>query len=255
MRKGTPSISGPGAPRGRVFTLPGGSGPYLYGIIDWPAPMRYGYVVDDNGARTVVNALGVGALRSVSEAAAALGDDATAGTYGDRADAPSAAMRDQLVDPTSGLWSDGLRASDGSQIQHFSEHAQSYPIVYGVAPEETYDHLADYITSLGMKQGPMTLRQLLEALRIADRPDTMVDLLTDPTSDGPAETLAEGGTFMWEQWTPGCATPSCTGTAVSQKNSESFSHGWGGAGVVGVLEGLLGVTVTGPGASTVQIAP
>jgi hypothetical protein len=42
---------------------------------------------------------------------------------------------------------------------------------------------------------------------------------------------------------------------VAQSNSESFSHGWGGAGVVGVLEGVLGLTVTGAGAETVRIAP
>ncbi|MER6976277.1 MGH1-like glycoside hydrolase domain-containing protein [Streptomyces carpinensis] len=240
--------------RGLVADLPGGSGAYQYGIIDWPAPMRYGYVTTGNVDRTVVNALGVGALRSVAQAAAALGDTGTRTTYDDRADHLTAAMRDQLRDPGTGAWSDGLDSA-GSRIAHFGEHAQSFPVAYGIADPGEYAALGDRMSQLGMQQGPMTLRTLLDALRITDRPDTLVKILTDPAHDGPAQVLAEGGTFMWEQWTPGCATSDCTGPQVSQSSSESFSHGWGGAGVTGVLEGVLGVTVTSPGAGTVRIAP
>jgi hypothetical protein len=42
---------------------------------------------------------------------------------------------------------------------------------------------------------------------------------------------------------------------VNQTSSESFSHGWGAAGVSGILQGLLGLDVTSPGAATVRIAP
>ncbi len=80
-----------------------------------------------------------------------------------------------------------------------------------------------------------------------------IKLLTDASADGPAKILAEGGTFMWEQWDPGCATSPCTNP--SQSSSESMSHGWGAWGVVDVLQTLLGVTVTSPGAATVRIAP
>ncbi len=99
----------------------------------------------------------------------------------------------------------------------------------------------------------MDLRQLEAALGRTGRTDALVSLLTDPAGDGPARVLAEGGTFMWEQWTPGCAVASCRGSAVNQRNSESFSHGWGSAGIDGILESLLGVTVTSPGAATVAI--
>ncbi|GAA2933542.1 alpha-L-rhamnosidase N-terminal domain-containing protein [Streptomyces mexicanus] len=240
--------------RGLVADLPGGSGAYQYGIIDWPAPMRYGYVTTGNVDRTVVNALGVGALRSVAQAAQALGDDPTRTTYDDRADRLTAAMRAQLRDPATGAWSDGLTAS-GTRIDHSGEHAQSFPVAYGVADPAEYGALGDRITELGMRQGPMTLRTLLDALRITDRPDTLVKILTDPAHDGPAQVLAEGGTFLWEQWTPGCADSDCTGPEVSQSSSESFSHGWGGVGITGILEGVLGLTVTSPGAGTVRIAP
>ncbi|MFA3840542.1 alpha-L-rhamnosidase-related protein [Streptomyces aureus] len=240
--------------RGLVADLPGGSGAYKYGIIDWPAPMRYGYVTDGNVNRTVVNALGLGALRSTAEAADALGDADAHTLYDDRAEHLTAAMRAQLRDPGSGAWSDGLTAT-GSRIDHAGQHAQTFPVAYGAATSAEYPELGERISALGMQQGPMTLRTLLEALRVTDRPDTVVDLLTDPRHDGPAQVLAEGGTFLWEQWTPGCETSDCTGAQVSQSSSESLSHGWGGAGINGVIESVLGLTVTSPGAATVRIAP
>ncbi|WP_225636614.1 alpha-L-rhamnosidase-related protein [Streptomyces solaniscabiei] len=240
--------------KGLVADLPGGTSAYQYGIIDWPAPMRYGYVTTGNVNRTVINALGVSALRSVAQAAAALDDTDVRTTYDDRADQLTDAMRAHLQDPGTGAWTDGLTAA-GDRIAHQGQHAQTFPVAYGIADPSQYTALGDRIADMGMQQGPMTLRTLLDALRITDRPDALVDLLTDPTHDGPAQVLAEGGTFLWEQWTPGCSTSACTPDQVSQKTGDSFSHGWGGAGITGILEGVLGLTVTSPGAATVRIAP
>jgi hypothetical protein len=239
---------------GLVHQLPGGSGPYVNGIIDWPAPMRYDYVVPDNGSRTVVNALAVAALTATAHAAEIAGDRA-AQHYRDKAASISQAMNEKLRDPATGRYSDGLALSTGHRIDSFAEHSQTFPIAYGVAPPESYAALGAYISSLGMRQGPMTLRQLLTALVKTGNTAEVIRLLTDPAGDGPARTLAEGGTFMWEQWTPGCAVASCTGAAVTQSSSESMSHGWGSAGITTIIEAVLGVTVTSPGAAAVRIAP
>ena len=49
-----------------------------------------------------------------------------------------------------------------------------------------------------------------------------------------------------EQWNPGCATTwPCNPT-----NNESMSHGWGAWGIVDMIESLLGIQVTSPGAAT-----
>ncbi|OLF16332.1 hypothetical protein BU204_17255 [Actinophytocola xanthii] len=240
---------------GLVHRLPGGSGPYENGIIDWPAAMRYGSVVTDNGSRTVVNALAVGAMRAVADAAEVVGDHAGARVYRDRADTIADAMNERLREPANGLYADGLALSTGERIPHYSQHAQSFPLAYGVAPASAHPVLGEYVESLGVRQGPMTLRQLLTALHRTGRPDAILRLLTNPTDDGPAQVLAEGGTFLWEQWTPGCAQAPCAGPEVNQNSSESFSHGWGAAGISAVLESLLGLEVTGAGADTVRISP
>jgi hypothetical protein len=240
---------------GLVHQLPGGNGPYLNGIIDWPAAMRYDSVVTDNGSRTVVNALAVGALRAVGDASEVAGDTAGARDYRQRADAIAAAMNRELRDPATGRYSDGLALSTGEPIDSYSQHAQSFPLAYGIAPSSSHQELGSYLSGLGMRQGPMTLRQLLAALQQTGRTDTMLRLLTNPADDGPAQVLAEGGTFLWEQWTPGCVAAGCTGTAVDQNSSESFSHGWAAAGIGPILQSLLGLEVTSPGAATVLISP
>jgi hypothetical protein len=248
MRRVAGYLSAAVDPRGLVTNLPGGSGAYTGGIIDWPAPMRYDSVITGNASRTVVNALAVGAFHAVADGAEVVGDPVTAAEYHRRAAALTTAMNAHLLDPATGLYADGLTA-DGQRIPNSSQHAQSFPVAYGVAPDP--DHLAAYLGGMGMRQGPMTLRQLLAAVP----PPTVLRLLTDATGEGPAQVLAEGGTFLWEQWRPGCPVAPCRGTQVDQSSSESFSHGWGAAGISAILQSLLGLRVTGPGAETLTIAP
>jgi alpha-L-rhamnosidase len=73
---------------------------------------------------------------------------------------------------------------------------------------------------------------------------------------------------MWESWDPGCSAAGgqagdntsyndteCSGAAISQNATESFSHGWGSVGTYPVTRGLLGITPTGVSASSVTIEP
>ncbi len=114
----------------------------------------------------------------------------------------------------------------------------------------------------------MDFGQLELALAEAGQPAALVTLLTNTAGDGPAKILAEGGTSMWEQWDPGCSAPGgqagdndtyndteCSGSAISQNATDSFSHGWGSVGVYPVTRGLLGITPAGVGAPRSQITP
>jgi hypothetical protein len=236
---------------GLIYNLFGGTSSYQYGIIDWPAQMRYGYTFTNNAARTIHNAEAVGALRAVAASATALGKADDAALYGGLADTLAATINAKLLRP-DGLYTDGLSSAAGNpQIDNTAQHAQTYPLYYGIAPAADRTTLLDKVTAQGMNQGPMTWHVLLKALADGGRYDQVVKLLTDPDADGPARILAEQGTYMWEQWNPGCATTwPCNPT-----NNESMSHGWGSWGIVDMVESLLGVKVTGVGASTVHIQP
>jgi alpha-L-rhamnosidase len=234
-------IPADGPTAGLVTELSGGSGAYRFGIVDWPEPGRFGYDMSA-AARTTINAQGVDVLRDVSRMADALGRPATeVASYGDDADALAARMNATLRRP-DGIYVDGLLAS-GEQSDHAGQHSTSYAIAYGIAPREDYPVLADYLASLGMRQGPMTAHWLLQALSDADRPDAVLSLLTNTEDLGWASILAQGGTFTWEAWT---LDP---GTNFSQ------SHGWGSQAAVDVLETMLGIRTTSPGAATVAVVP
>jgi alpha-L-rhamnosidase len=234
-------IPADGPTAGLVTNLSGGSGAYRYGIVDWPAPGRFGYDMDA-AARTVINALGVEVLRRTADMAEVLGRPDTEGqTYrqaeGDLVDTMNARLRAE-----DGIYVDGLHA-DGTQSDHKGQHSTSYAIAFGIAPERDHDELAEYLAGMGMRQGPMTAHWLLQALADADRPDAVLDLLTDRDDLGWANILDQGGTFTWEAWT------------LDPGSNFSQSHGWGAQAAVDVIQTLLGVRPGAPGGASVHIVP
>jgi alpha-L-rhamnosidase len=228
------------ATTGLVTNLAGGSGQYQYGIVDWPAGERFSYDMT-TAVRTTVNILAVDAMRSMAAIATALGRPATeTSLYQGRADQLTTAINAKLL-RADGIYIDGL-TSAGKQSTHASQIANSYAVAFGVAPSSSWSQIGTYVAGLGMQQGPMTAHFLLQALNDAGKTDQVIARLTDKTGIGWANILSQGGTFTWESW-----------TAPTEGNSES--HGWGAEALVDILESLLGLQLTGPGASTIQIAP
>lgn len=222
---------------GLVTNLAGGSGPYLFGIVDWPN--RYGYDMA-TAARTTVNILAVDVLESTARAARALGGSAGADypALVRDASAITGAINARLRRP-DGVYIDGLE-TDGTQSTHASQIAGAYAVAYGIAPAGTRGTVIDHVASLGLQMSPMTAHLLMVAL--ADRPDQVVRRLTDTSGIGWGKILASGGTFTWESW-------------EAPQTGDSLSHGWGSTALVDILHTLLGVTVTAPGAAEVRIRP
>lgn len=222
---------------GLVTNLEGGSGQYRYGIIDWPATMRYGHDMD-TAARTVINVLGVDVLNATARAAETLGKQGEAA--GLRADAAALTKSiNERLRRDDGVYIDGLK-SDGAQSAHASQIANAYALAYGVAPAGSRAAVEEYIAGLGMRMGPMTAHRLLEAL--AGRPGDVVERLTDTEGPGWGNILARGGTFTWESWD-------------AREEGQSLSHPWGATSLIEIQKTLLGVTVTSPAGSAVRVRP
>jgi alpha-L-rhamnosidase len=230
------NIAAGGPTEGLVTRLPGGSGAYVYGIVDWPSSGRFDYDMSA-AARTTVNALGVHVLRTVALAARELGKPAAPFTAD--ADALAARMNATLRRP-DGVYVDGLSEA-GAQSAHAGQHSTSYALAFGIAPAADRDKLADYVASMGMKQGPMTAHWMLTALAAAGDEDQVLKRLTDRTDLGWAKVVAEGGTFTPEAWVP-------------DNSANSLSHGWGSQSIVDLQGSILGLSVVEPGASVVRIA-
>ncbi|MEW2353922.1 family 78 glycoside hydrolase catalytic domain [Spirillospora sp. NPDC029432] len=223
---------------GLVTNLEGGSGQYRYGIIDWPATMRYGHDMD-TAARTVINVLGVDVFNSAARTAEALGKKDEAAALRREAVTLTEAINARLRRASDGVYIDGLKA-DGSQSAHASQIANAYALAFGVAPAEGRSRVLDHVASLGMRMGPFTAHRLMAAL--ADRPDDFVTRLTDREGHGWGNILARGGTFTWESWD-------------APETGQSHSHPWGATSLAEVQRTLLGVAVTAPAGSAIRVRP
>ena len=224
---------------GLVTALPGGGEHHSYseGIVDSPAG-RFGYDWKGTlgGARTTVNALGVRVYDTVVKMAKELGFDADVEFYTKKATALRDAMNSRLI-TERGVYCDGL-TKEGLQSPNMSQHATSHAITAGVPNSEAIPPMADYIAGLGMKQGPMTVDTLVNALFTSGRADAAKRLITNTEDYGWAKLIKEGYTFTWENWQAG-----------------SQSHGWGSASLWQLIEYVSGVMITEPGAKSIRIAP
>lgn len=231
------ALEGPTA--GLVTQLGGGSGPYLHGIVDWPAPGRFGYDMDC-AAKTTVNAQAYSALMSTARLCSLAGQEGAAVRYATHAGALADAIRSRLR--VDGVMVDGLHA-DGTASTHRSQHATSFPLSLGITDPRHAAADAQRIAGLGMQQGPMTVHRLVRALLSQGLTDAVLDLLTSADQPGWARLLESGASFTWESW------ELVEGTDYSQ------SHAWSASVVKEILESLLGIRVTAPGGSELLIEP
>ncbi|MCT9869046.1 glycoside hydrolase family 78 protein [Paenarthrobacter aurescens] len=232
-------IPGDGPTAGLVTDLGGGAGPYLHGIVDWPAPGRFGYDMDC-AARTTVNAQGWSVLDAVSRLCGVAGLQRDATRYGQAAASLAERINSRLR--VDGVMVDGLYA-DGRPSLNASQHATSFPLSLGITPSEDAAKDAERIAGMGMRQGPMTVHRLFRALLSQKRVDDVLALLTDSGQPGWARQLEAGASFTWEAW------------ELDEGTDYSQSHAWSASVVREIMEHLLGVRVTAPGGSAVVIEP
>lgn len=232
-------IPAEGPTAGLVTRLGGGSGPYLHGIVDWPAPGRFGYDMECT-AKTTVNVQAYSALLSTARLCGFAGEHETAVRYAEAARTLAAAIRARLR--VDGVMVDGLHG-DGSPSAHASQHAASFPLSLGITDAGCAEADARRIADLGMQQGPLTVHRLVRALLAQGRTDSVLDLLTSRDQPGWAQLLERGATFTWEAWD---LEP---GTDYSQ------SHAWSASVVKEILEHLLGIRFQSPGGGELLIEP
>lgn len=234
---------------GLVTNLSGGDGgPYEEGIVDWPHEMRYGY---DRSwpARTTVNLLGVNALRRAEAIATELGRPESERAYfRSRSLSLERAIVEHLYDGT--LFVDGCDGEDASA--HASQRANALALAFGVLPSDAdaVECIVDHVVDCGMQMGPMMVPWLLEALDAHDRPEALVDLVTDPEADGWANILAEGGTFTWESWH--CRDETMP---ANERQNRSESHAMGATVFTAIQRTLLGVRFEESAQRTFRIEP
>jgi len=224
---------------GLIHKLKGGGGSYLYGIIDWPPAMRYGYDVKTD-SRTVIDAYAYIDNDILSKIAGVLGNISDRDAYKLKAMNMKKAINSLLINK-DGVYIDGLN-KDKSQSTHVSQHANMFPMAMGLVPEKNFEKVTAEIVNRKMSVGMVTVRFLPEALGKADQGPHLFDLYTNTEWDGWAKTVKLGGTVTWESWD-------------ANLNDNSMSHPWGAAGLLGMQEYILGIQVLKPQHELIQVKP
>jgi alpha-L-rhamnosidase len=224
---------------GLIHNLAGGGGAYRYGIIDWPAQMRYGYDMSAE-ARTVINAYAYIDFDIISKIAEVLGNTTDRDIYKVKAQEMKEAINTHLLN-AQGVYIDGL-ISDQTQSSHVSQHANMFPMAMGIVPEVNIEAVITAIKERQMSVGMVTVRWLPESIGRADQGPHLIDLYTNTDWDGWAKTIALGGTATWESWD-------------ALTSGQSMSHPWGTAGLLGIQQYILGIKPLKPQHELIQIKP
>ncbi|MDQ1476579.1 MAG: alpha-L-rhamnosidase [Actinomycetota bacterium] len=224
---------------GLVTNLPGGGGDYLYGLVDWPPQMRYGYDMN-TAARTTLNVMAVEDFRRAALMAQALRMPSSENTTeSQRASSLTLSIIKEL-ERADGLFVDGLR-SDGTRSTHVSQQANAYALAFGIVPAEHVTTVTKKLVDMKSAMGVVNYRVLLDALHDGGRDDALVTDLTDPNRPGYAQILKQGATFTWESWD-------------ARAVGDSESHGWGSTVLAVLQDDVLGARVTAPGGAQVEVA-
>ena len=224
---------------GLVTNLTGGSGAYKFGIVDWPVSMRFGYDMN-TAARTVINGWAYADFDLIAKIAGELGEDADQAAYRARAEALKAAINTRLLSP-AGVYIDGLSA-EGAPSRHASQHANMFPLAFGIVPEERRAAVIEVVKRKGMSVGMVTVSWLVRALGESGQGEALLDLLTNAKQPGWARSLARGATATWESWD-------------ADETGDSLSHAWGAAGLEGHVRYVLGIRPLAPQYEKVLIKP
>lgn len=204
-------------------------------IVDWPAGERDGYVFTERN--TVVNAFHLRALQLMAEMGRAIGRGADAATFARREAKARPVFQKKFFDVRRGLY------RDGATTDHVSQHANLFPLAFGLVPEADRTKVADWLAARGMRCSVYAAQYLLEGLFENGRGGAAVDLMAAPGDRSWRHMVESGTTITWEAWDQ------------KYKPNQDWNHAWGAAPANLLPRYVLGVQPLQPGWKQALIRP
>ena len=205
-------------------------------IVDWPKEERDNY--DFREVNTVVNAFYYENLRIMAILADKLGKSNDAAMFSRKSEKVKKAIQNKLIDPSSGLFIDGL----GSK--HSSLHANMFPLAFDLVPEKNIPVVIDFIKSKGMACSVYGAQYLLEGLCKYGEQEYTLQLITDTKGDRNwYNMLRIGSTMTLEAWD------------MKYKPNLDWNHAWGTAPLNIIVRYIWGITPEIPGFDIIKISP
>lgn len=204
-------------------------------LVDWPAGERDGYVFTP--VNTVVNAFHLRSLSLMAELARALGKEADATHYTAREIATRAVFHEKLFISARGVY------RDGEGTDHASQHANLFPLAFGLVPVAHRTEVTRWVGERGMVCSVYAAQYLLEGLFENGNASQALDLMTAPTDRSWKHMVESGTTITWEAWDQ------------RYKPNQDWNHAWGAAPGNLLPRYVLGATPLAPGWSRASIQP
>lgn len=204
-------------------------------IVDWPAAERDGFVFKP--VNTVVNAFHLRALALMAELAKALNHDADAADYLQRERSTRVAFQVKLFDAARGVY------RDGEGTDHASQHANLFPLAFGLVPAAQRAGVTDFVVKRGMACSVYAAQYLLDGLFANEAGSAALALMTAPNDRSWRHMVESGTTITWEAWDQ------------KYKSNQDWNHAWGAAPANLLPRWVLGAQPLAPGWSRVLIRP
>ena len=204
-------------------------------LVDWPPAERDG--LDFRPVNTVVNAFHHRTLVLMERIALVVGRSDDAARFSGEAERVYRAFNECLFDEASGVYIDG----EGSA--HVSQHANLFPLAFGLVPAERLAGVAAFVKSRGMACSVYPAQYLLEGLFEAREAEHAVALMTGGGLRSWRNMLDQGATLTWEAWDQ------------SLKPNQDWNHAWGAAPGNIITRYVLGVRPLEPGYGRVLVDP
>ena len=195
-----------------------------WNLVDWPENLRDGYDFELSrpvvapGCHNVINALYVGAARTLSQIEDVLGEPHTADWESLRVAYQRAFFR-----PETGLF------VDSEVSAHSALHSNMYPLYFDLCPAGSENRIADFMLEKGLCCGVLLSYFYLKALARIGRYRDVFATLVNESEHGWVNMLREGATTVWEAW------------GKDQKWNTSLCHAWACAPIPVLVEDIAGL--------------
>ena len=204
-------------------------------IVDWPISERDGFVFKP--VNTVINAFHLRTLALMADLAKALKKDAEVADYLALEHAAQTAFQEKLFDRQRGVY------RDGEGTDHASQHANLFPLAFGLVPAEHRASVADFVAKRGMACSVYGAQYLMEGLFQNGADASALAFMTAPNDRSWRHMAESGATITWEAWDQ------------KYKPNLDWNHAWGAAPANLLPRFVLGAQPLAPGWNRALIRP
>ncbi|MFD0670896.1 family 78 glycoside hydrolase catalytic domain [Cohnella sp. GCM10027633] len=208
-----------------------------WNLVDWPDNLRDGYDFPltrpvSDGCHNVINALYYGCIQTVQEIRRILNID-----HDDELPQLKQAFISAFYRPDARLFADATASG------HASLHANIFPLLFDIAPNDSIDSIMALIERKRFSCGVYMSYFLLKALAKHGRKQLIYDLITCDDERSWANMIREGATSCFEAW------------GKEQKWNTSLCHGWASSPIPVLIEDVIGISPMEPGWGKIAYKP